>query len=74
MPLRAFFNPAGSWDIENKGVSPDLAVEEDQARLLNGEDVQLEAAVDLLLRLSSEAPKAEPKLPEPLIYPPQPKG
>jgi C-terminal processing protease CtpA/Prc len=73
LPLRAFFNPDGSWDIENAGVSPDLFVEEDQTRLLRGEDVQLEAAVDLLLRLQAETPKVAPKLPPPMLYPPQPK-
>jgi C-terminal processing protease CtpA/Prc len=45
LPLRAFFNADGSWDIENHGVSPDIAVKVDPAAELRGEDAQLDAAI-----------------------------
>lgn len=69
LPLRAFFNPQGTWDIENQGVSPDIRIEEDQAALLRGRDVQLDAAVDVLLEGSKSSAQRMPKRPSPTIYP-----
>ena len=71
LPLRAFFNPDGRWDIENHGVSPDVPVEIDPAGSLRGDDAQLDAAIDALLALRREHPTPVPRHPEPLIYPPR---
>jgi len=71
LPLRAFFNPDGSWDIENRGVVPDIAVDADPAAALRGEDVQLNAAIDAVLELRRNHPTPEPRAPKPFVYPPQ---
>lgn len=71
LPLRAFFNPDGSWDVENRGVIPDIKVETDPAALLRGEDAQLDAAVDAVLERRRQHPTPTPRHPPPLRYPPQ---
>jgi len=69
IPVRAFFNPAGSWDIENHGVDPSIPVELDPAALLRGEDTQLDAAIDAALNLRREHPTPAPRHPPPFVYP-----
>ena len=55
IPNRAFFNPEGSWDIENGGVPPDIDVEITPADFRAGRDPQLERAVEeALKRIASE--------------------
>ena len=48
-PRLAFWNPDGTWDVENKGVAPDIEVELDPKALREGHDPQLEKAVEWLL-------------------------
>jgi tricorn protease len=49
IPMRAFYNPAGSWDIENHGVEPDGTSEREPQDWFRGRDPQLSAAVANLL-------------------------
>jgi len=66
-PSTGFYNPDGQWDVENQGVAPDIAVEEDPAAQLAGHDNQLERAVAEALRLLAERPverKGEPAAPD----------
>jgi tricorn protease len=49
IPNRAAFNPAGSWDIENHGVVPDVNVEVLPRDWKEGRDPQLERAVEVAL-------------------------
>jgi tricorn protease len=44
-PDVAFFNPNGTWDVENWGVAPDIEVELDPYLWRQGRDSQLERAV-----------------------------
>src|SRR5262249_45775620 len=44
-PNLAFWNPDGSWDVENHGVAPDVEVELDPKAMREGHDPQLEKAV-----------------------------
>ena len=44
-PRVAFFNPNGTWDVENHGVPPDVPVAFDPKTGSEGHDVQLENAV-----------------------------
>jgi tricorn protease len=44
-PDVAFFNPNGTWDVENWGVSPDIEVELDPYLWRQGRDTQLERAI-----------------------------
>jgi len=70
LPLRAFYNPDGSWDIENRGVVPDVEAALDPAAMLRGEDSQLNAAIDTALALRARHPTPTPRHPSPLRYPP----
>jgi tricorn protease len=44
-PDDAFFNPNGTWDVENWGVAPDIEVELDPYLWRQGRDAQLERAI-----------------------------
>lgn len=43
------FSPQGEWDVENRGVEPDFAVEQDPKLVSEGHDPQLERAVALAM-------------------------
>lgn len=48
-PNFAFYTPEGQWDIENKGVAPDIEVELDPKAWRAGRDIQLEKGVEVLM-------------------------
>ena len=50
IPNRAAYNPSGSWDIENDGVSPNIEVEWMPKDWREGRDPQLDAAVKAVLQ------------------------
>jgi tricorn protease len=62
-PSVAFFSPKGEWDVENHGVDPDVAVEQDPKAVDQGHDPQLEAAVAIALRDLAAHPVAQPARP-----------
>lgn len=65
-PRGGFFGADGNWAVEGVGVSPDIEVIQDPKKVINGQDPQLEAAVQEALRLiPSEAleRKSEPAAP-----------
>ncbi len=62
-PSVAFFSPAGAWDVENHGVDPDVAVEQDPKGVSEGHDPQLEAAVAIALRELAVHPLTQPARP-----------
>ena len=65
-PSTGFYNPAGQWDVENKGVAPDIEVEQVPAEQIAGHDPQLERAVAEAMTLLQEHPvvlKPEPPAP-----------
>jgi tricorn protease len=66
-PNLAFYNPNGTWDVENHGVAPDIEVEYDPQAVRNGHDPQLEKAVEVVMDLL----KKNPPPPEPQ-HPPYP--
>jgi tricorn protease len=55
-PNLAFYNPKGSWEIENHGVSPDIEVREDPEAARSGRDVQLEKAIEVVMDLLKKNP------------------
>ena len=57
------FSPAGEWDVENRGVEPDYAVEQDPKAVAEGHDPQLEKAVALALDDLARHPVPTPKRP-----------
>jgi tricorn protease len=71
IPEDALYTPDRVWSVENHGVDPDIEVENMPADLLAGHDVQLETAVDLMLKAIAGKPPNLPA-PPPLIpaYPP----
>jgi tricorn protease len=62
-PDFAFFNPNNQWDVENKGVAPDVEVELDPKSVAEGYDPQLERAVAIALQQLKEHPVPEPARP-----------
>ena len=65
-PRGGFINARGEWDVENKGVAPDIAVEMSPKEVNDGHDPQLERAVQEALRQLQTQPArrtAEPAAP-----------
>jgi tricorn protease len=60
-PDLAFYNPNGTWDVENHGVPPDIEMEYDPKAARAGHDSQLEKAVEVVMDLL----KKNPPPPEP---------
>ena len=60
----------GSWVVENVGVEPDIEVENDPRSVIAGRDPQLERAVEEVLRMMREDPKALPERPAPPVKTP----
>jgi tricorn protease len=56
VPRGGFFNLQGEWDIENKGIKPDIEVFINPKDVAAGHDPQLEKAVNEALRLLKENP------------------
>ena len=50
-PRGGFFNVDGEWDIEGKGIAPDIEVMNTPKEVAAGHDPQLEAAVKKALEL-----------------------
>ncbi len=62
-PQSGFWNPNGTWDVENHGVDPDVEVVNDPASLKAGHDPQLEKAVQVCLDLLAKNPPPKHKKP-----------
>jgi tricorn protease len=62
-PSFAFFTPEGQWEVENRGVPPDMEVEYDPHEVRAGRDPQLEKAVEVVLDALKKNPPAKPKKP-----------
>ncbi len=63
------------WSVENRGVSPDIEVDDLPEDLMRGHDAQLQTAVDVLMKKIDAQPKTLPP-PPPLLpaYPPEEAG
>ena len=48
-PRGAIYGLQGDWEVENRGITPDIEVEMDPALVRQGHDPQLEKAVDVVL-------------------------
>ena len=55
-PDLAFYNPNGTWDVENHGVPPDIETELDPQAARAGRDSQLERAVEVVMDLLKKNP------------------
>jgi tricorn protease len=48
-PSMAVWNPNGTFDVENRGITPDIEVEQDPAAVRQGHDPQLEKAIEVVM-------------------------
>lgn len=62
-PSHGHYGLNGRWEIENHGVEPDIAVENDPASVAAGHDLQLERAVEVTLKAMKAHRSAPPKRP-----------
>jgi tricorn protease len=62
-PRMGIWFPPGRWDVENRGVTPDVEVEFDPQAVRAGKDPQLEKAVELVLAELKKNPPAQHKRP-----------
>jgi tricorn protease len=70
-PRMGIWFPNGRWDVENRGVAPDLEVEFDPQAVREGHDPQLEKAVELVLaELQKNPPKTAHRPAFPNYYKP----
>jgi tricorn protease len=65
-PHLAIWFPSGQWEVENRGVAPDIDVEMDPQAWRAGRDPQLEKAVAVVLE---ELKKPQPPKPKRPAYP-----
>jgi tricorn protease len=63
VPTFAMYSADGRWLVEGHGVDPDIAVEDDPAKMMDGGDPQLDRAVEEALRLLKEKPAPAPHRP-----------
>ncbi len=62
-PRVAFWNTKGEWDVENRGVAPDIEVEFDPQAWRQGRDPQIEKGVQVVLEAQEKNPPVKPKKP-----------
>ncbi len=65
-PRGGFYNNDGEWDVEGKGIAPDIEVMQDPKSIVSGKDPQLERAVQEameLLKTQEFIMKPEPTAP-----------
>jgi len=62
-PSIAVWNPNGTFDVENRGVSPDIEVQLDPAEVRQGRDPQLEKAIAVVMQELAASPPPQYKHP-----------
>ncbi len=65
VPRFAFYEKDGTWGVEGYGVAPDIEVLDDPSLMAHGEDPQLVAGVQHLLRELESFPFERPQRPAP---------
>ncbi len=63
VPTFGIYSVDGEWIIENYGVDPDIEVDDDPSKMVDGGDPQLDRAIEEILRLLKENPPVRPKKP-----------
>jgi tricorn protease len=66
VPYFRVFTPEGEWHVENEGVAPDVEVPLDPLAVNAGNDLQLDAAIDDVLRQLKSAPQVPLKSAPPM--------
>jgi tricorn protease len=68
-PRGGFYDTDGKWAVEGEGIAPDIEVLQEPAQVIQGQDPQLERAVQEALRqLPSQAIKLQPEPPAPVRW------
>ena len=62
-PRVGIYGLHGEWEVENRGIAPDIEVENDPASVVAGRDAQLEKAVEVTLEALKKNPVAVPDHP-----------
>jgi tricorn protease len=62
-PDAAIYGLDGDWEVENRGVAPDIEVEFDPKAWREGRDPQLEKAVEVVMEELKRNPRSLPKRP-----------
>jgi tricorn protease len=62
-PRVAIYGLHGEWEVENRGIAPDIEVENDPASVAAGHDKQLEKAVELTMEALKKNPVVIPDHP-----------
>ena len=62
-PDFAVWNPNGTYDVENRGVTPDIEVQLDPAAVRQGHDPQLDKAIEVVMQELTANPPPEYKRP-----------
>jgi len=62
-PRIAIYGLKGEWEVENKGISPDIEVEMDPKLVREGHDPQLEKAVEVVMEMLKKNPSPVYKKP-----------
>jgi tricorn protease len=63
-PRWGIWFPNGRWDVENRGVAPDVEVEFDPRAIRQGKDPQLTKAIEIVLAELKSKPVRHPVRPE----------
>ena len=63
-PTFAYYEKDGTWGIEGHGVEPDMEVIDDPAKMVNGGDPQLDAAIQQVLKEIESNPYRKPDRPK----------
>ena len=67
IPRGGFFNLNDQWDVENKGIAPDIDVDITAKDMADGNDSQLKAAVDKAMEMLKANPVHLLKEPAPPV-------
>jgi len=62
-PRWGIWFPNGRWDVENRGVGPDVEVEFDPKAVREGKDPQLDKAIEYVTSELAKHPVTHPKHP-----------
>ncbi len=57
-PRWALYGTKGEWEVENIGIAPDIEVEQNPALMRQGQDPQLEKAIQVVMDLLAKQPLA----------------
>jgi tricorn protease len=63
-PRWGIWFPNGRWDVENRGVGPDVEVEFDPKAVREGKDPQLDKAIEIVMGELAKHPVKHPKHPK----------